>query len=151
MSQIHSWCVQSTIALTGLKSSAVWLTLCAYLLFVGGCSTTIELTADPNDTQSMREGRIISATSKSGEIIKFNKIGGRVVEKTEGHSSYYAIIAGVTDDGRMVELAPDSLLQVKIEHHKANVGGTVGIVLLATVVVASAVMIPILVSGLNHN
>lgn len=139
------------MSLTGWENTAVWLTLCAYLLFVGSCTTTRELTTNPNDTKTMREGRIISVTSKSGNVTTFNKAGGRVVEKSEGPGRNRTTIAGVTDSGRMVELVPDSLVQVKLEQHKANVGGTVAIVVFSTLAVAAGVFITLVVTGLNHN
>ena len=134
----------------GLKTIIVWLTCCAYLLSLSGCSTTRQLAVEPNDVQTLRDGRVISVISKNGEVIKFNSDGGHLIEQTRDHKIYRSII-GVTDDARNVELVPDSLLQVKVEQSESNTVGTAVVVGLVTAAVAFGVLVVIVAVGLNHN
>jgi hypothetical protein len=84
--------------------------------------------------------KILRVILKNGDIIQFNKDGGRYIEKPLADRLYKAIV-GVTMEAKVVEISPDKVLDIRIETKSENVLGTLFLVLSAAAGTVFAIII----------
>jgi len=75
------------------------------------------------------DSKVLSVLLIDGTIVTFTPEGGRYIERI-GESQLYRSIVGVTTAGKVIEIHPDSTLEIQTEREVANVPATVLLVIL---------------------
>lgn len=102
--------------------SIVWLLIAVHLVTVYGCSTTNYLTLPGNEFPVGADFTIAAAILKDGEIVTFDGNRGMYVDKVKDGTSYRVIVG--TANGKVVEIEPEKVLEVRFEQNKPNTTGT---------------------------
>ncbi len=99
-------------------------TVLAYCFWVVGCATTTKQTLIRDELPEWKEGKIVEMMVESGDVIRFDEVGGRFVSMGTGQAVQTMII-GYTLDKRAVEIDAEKVLKVQIEKSETNAGQTI--------------------------
>ena len=115
------------------------------LVMIYGCSTTNRITLPGNEIPVGSNFKISTVILKNGEIIEFNREGGRYVDKTIDGKSYRVIVG--TAHSKDVEIDPEKVLEVKFEQEGLSSTGSFIVGFLFGMPVGAGVLILIVLAS----
>jgi hypothetical protein len=132
----------------GFRQPLVCLIIAVHLVTICGCTVTNRVTIPGNEIPVRSNFKIATVILKDGEIIEFDTNGGLYVEKTRDGKSY-RVIAGTTE-GKNVEIDPEKVLEVKLEHRESNGTGSFFLGLVLGLPVGAGIVVLIAAMSFNN-
>lgn len=132
-----------------LQELLVWFLIVCHLVLVTGCTATRQVSVEGSQIPSLGNAKILRLILKNGEIVQFNKDGGRYVEGSTRDKSYRAIV-GLNLESKAVEVDPNLAVDVQIETRSIDVGKTLLLVLWIPAAVAGVYLVVFVISFSSH-
>lgn len=125
----------------------VWLLITIHLVTIYGCSVTNRVTLPANEIPVGSNFKIATVILKDGEIIEFDRNGGRYVEKTNDGKAFRVIVG--TANSKDVEIDSEKVLEVKFEQTESSGGGSFIVGFLLGLPAGAGILLLILVSAIR--
>jgi len=122
------------------------LLLCALYVFFTGCQSTKDYAYLAQDTRSYTDKKITSLTLKNGDVVIFDKIGGRYSEEKRDSGALRQFI-GFDQAGQTKTVDFSRVLEVQCQKSESDPGGTI----LAATLAGGVILFVALLQALSHS
>ncbi|MBI5473415.1 MAG: hypothetical protein HY961_13805 [Ignavibacteriae bacterium] len=129
------------------KRPLVWLLIAANAIAIYGCATTNRVTLPANEIPVGSSFKIVSVILTDGQLVTFDRNGGRYVERTIDGAPRRVIVGEA--NSKDVEIDPEKVLEVRFEHEES--GGSFAAGFLLGIPVGASLLYLILSGALNSH
>lgn len=120
--------MQLKSATSRARKTLVIVLIINHIFLLWGCTTTRRAVIGAEELDPNPTSRITELVLNTGEVIRFGQAGGRYLENI-ADGKLQRIIVGTTVQGKIVEIDPQSVVEVHIERKETDTTGTTLLVL----------------------